>query len=174
MPGSGKTTVGQQLAAALGWSLIDSDDQIRSRYGMTGGELVDRSGLAVLHRSESRLLVEALEDRTPAVICAAASVAESPAAVEALEASGAAIVHLTADPQILVSRQPPGSHRRPIGPEEMEALAVARRATYHRLAGLTVDTGLRSPGETVEAILTELGCDDAKSRGASTNRERGE
>ena len=168
MPGSGKTTVGRRLAAALGWPLIDSDDQIRSRYGMTGRELVDRSGLAVLHRSEARLLVEALEDLTPAVICAAASVADSPAAVEALEASGVAIVHLTADPEVLASRHPLGGHRRPIGPEEMEKLAASRRATYHRLAGLTVDTGLRSPEETVEIILTRLRLT------SSTNRQRRE
>jgi shikimate kinase len=168
MPGSGKTTVGRRLAVALGWSLIDSDDQIRGRFGVSGGELVGRSGVAALHRSESRLLVEALEDRTPAVICAAASVADSPAAVEALGAAGVAIVHLTADPETLASRQPLGGHRRPIGSEELETLAARRRATYHRLAGLTVDTGPRSPEETVETILTWLRLT------ASTNRERRE
>lgn len=158
MPGSGKTTVGRRLAAALGWTLIDSDDQIRSRYGMTGEELADRSGLAALHGAEGRLLVEALEDRTPAVIGAAASVADSPAAVEALEASEELIVHLTADPDTLASRQSLGSQRRPIGPEELETLAAGRQVTYQRLAGLTIDTGRRSPGATVEAILSRLGC----------------
>lgn len=34
MPGSGKSTVGRQLARQLGWRLVDSDTEIEQRIGM--------------------------------------------------------------------------------------------------------------------------------------------
>ena len=45
MPGSGKSTVGRLLANRLGWRLIDVDDVIKQRHGVTVlGDVLTRLG----------------------------------------------------------------------------------------------------------------------------------
>ncbi len=42
--GSGKTSVGRRLARRLDWALVDSDEWIEARTGMTVAELWHRGG----------------------------------------------------------------------------------------------------------------------------------
>ena len=86
--GSGKTTVGRLVAAALGWPLRDSDADIAAREGRTVRELRDdaRDGGDARDRG-ARTCSTALDGRRPSVICAAASIIDDEACRAALSAT---------------------------------------------------------------------------------------
>lgn len=54
--GSGKTTAGKKLAAALGWSFIDLDQKIEDETGETIAELFSEYGEEYFRRIESEVL----------------------------------------------------------------------------------------------------------------------
>lgn len=60
MPGSGKSTVGRQLARLLGWPFIDSDAEIVRRIGMPIRAYFEQSGEAAFRALESQVLAELL------------------------------------------------------------------------------------------------------------------
>lgn len=156
---SGKTTLGRLLAGALGRPFIDSDDQIAALYGITGGELVAREGVEALHSVEAEVLIRALATEDPAVIAAAASVADSPVAFSALADAGVTLVLLESPIATLMHRlDQPTTHRRPISPDELAALNARRRAALDALElDLVVDTSKAGPEAIVDQILNALG-----------------
>ena len=58
LPGSGKSTVGRQLARRLGLSFADSDHVIQERIGCTIREYFDREGEAAFRDVEQEVLKE--------------------------------------------------------------------------------------------------------------------
>jgi len=58
--GAGKTTVGQALAARLGWRFVDLDDLIVARDGRTIPQIFQQSGEVAFRGLERELLEEAL------------------------------------------------------------------------------------------------------------------
>src|SRR5215204_2035260 len=82
--GSGKTTVGAGLAAALGVPHRDSDAEIERDTGLTGRQHAARDGIDALHALEARHLIEALTQPGTTVISPAASILDDPASRSAL------------------------------------------------------------------------------------------
>ena len=74
MMGSGKTTVGRSLAAALGRPLVDSDAQVEARTGRTVREIFESDGEAAYRVLEREALVDALGEAEPSVVAAAGGV----------------------------------------------------------------------------------------------------
>ena len=64
--GSGKTTVGAALAAALDVPLRDSDADIERERGLRGRDIAERDGIEALHALEARHLLDALRRRAGA------------------------------------------------------------------------------------------------------------
>ena len=149
--GSGKTTVGERLAWALGRVFHDSDRSIESRTERSGREIAETDGVDALHRLEKEVLIESLAREGSAVIAAAASVIEDSDVRGALD--GAFCVWLTADPGILAERSAHGSHRRPVGQSEH---LDNRDRWFRETADVVVDTGDRSVEESVEFVLESL------------------
>ena len=58
MPGSGKSTVGKLLAAALGRKFYDSDDEITSRTGRTPNEIIRADGEAAFRDVEADVIAQ--------------------------------------------------------------------------------------------------------------------
>ena len=153
--GSGKTTIGAPLAAALGRPFLDNDELLRRRTGESAAEIAARAGVDALHRIEAECLLEALRARRAAVIAAAASTITDEGVRDAL--SGAAlVVWLRADPATLATRLP-GSTTRPFRDRDPEALvaeqARERDRLYDAVADLTVDTGVGEAADVVARIL---------------------
>jgi shikimate kinase len=149
--GSGKTTVGERLAVALGRAFHDSDRSIESRTGRSGREIAETDGVDALHELEKDVLLESIAQDDPAVIAAAASVIEDPDVRGAL--GEAFSVWLTAEPGILAERSARGSHRRPLGQSEH---LDDRDRLFRETADVVVDTGDRSVEESVEFVLESL------------------
>ena len=58
MPGCGKTRVGEDIAKRLGRKFVDSDDEIRRRFGRTPAEILRTEGEAAFRRRESGVLAD--------------------------------------------------------------------------------------------------------------------
>jgi shikimate kinase len=149
--GSGKTTLGRRLADALGREFHDSDRSIERRIGKSGREIAETEGVEALHRLEKDVFLEALADRGPAVIAAAASVIEDTEVRRGM--AGAFCIWVTADPRILADRAARGDHRRSVAiSEHLES----RDRLFGEMADLVIDTGDRSASETAALVLEEL------------------
>ena len=59
-PGSGKTTIGRRVAAALGVPFVDSDHLIEARAGMTVSDIFLNEGEAAFRAMEEEVVVQAL------------------------------------------------------------------------------------------------------------------
>lgn len=153
--GSGKTTVGAELARRLNRPFLDSDVQIGADHGVTGRDLAKRHGVEALHRIEANALREALASSRPAVIAAAASVADRTEIDELL--ADAHVVLLGGDPETLADRAGAGGHRRPVEVDDYAELSARRAARLRPLATLEVDVTDVGPEKVVEEILARLG-----------------
>lgn len=63
MMGAGKTTVGKRLAARLGRTFVDSDDEIEKAAGMSINDIFASHGEADFRAGEARVIARLLKDR---------------------------------------------------------------------------------------------------------------
>lgn len=165
--GAGKTTVGRELGALLGWPVHDSDPEIRAATGRTARQLDEERGTAELHRLEARHLIEALAAPRPSVICAAASTIDDPDARTALAGEGLLLVWLRANPAVLARRtdragRSTAGHRRRLGLDPVAGLAEQAAARYPRfaaLAPLIVDVERATPADVSATIAERVAAD---------------
>jgi shikimate kinase len=160
--GVGKTTVGAGLAARLGWSLHDSDVDIRATTGRTARELDEERGTAELHRLEADHLVDAIAAPGSSVIGAAASTIDDAAARSALADQRILVVWLRADPATLAARMGRADHRRGLGPDLAAGLTAQAASRYPRFAALEpliVDVDDLPPVEIIATIAARLEAD---------------
>jgi shikimate kinase len=154
--GSGKTTVGAALAAALGVPHRDSDVDIEHETGMTGRQHAARDGIDVLHALEASHLLGSLGHPDTAVISAAASTLDDPECRRAMRDPDHLVVWLDASPVALAARMTATDHRPDLGANFVEVLerqATQRTPALRAVADLTLDATL-PPAELVEAIRT--------------------
>ena len=147
--GSGKTTVGAAVAAALGRPHRDSDADLLAATGRTARELAVDIGIVPLHGLELQHLVDALAEPDPVVVSAAASTIDEPAGRAALADPAVTVVWLQVHPEAAVARHAPDDHR-PL-PEALEIQAQRRDPLFAELADLAVDA--RRPVEEIVAAV---------------------
>jgi len=158
--GSGKTSVGTRLAAALGREFRDSDQELEEKYELSAAEQVAQFGAEVLHDREALVLREALAELPPVVAAAAASVVDDPESRSALVGAGAFVVWLDAPPHLLAGRIGSSDHRPHYhaDPETMLRQQYERRAhLFREIADLTVDVSRIGPDQVAGTVLTALG-----------------
>ena len=144
--GVGKTTVGSLLAAALGRSFFDSDEQIEAMTGSRGREIAETEGVARLHELELDALLLALQATEDAVVAAAASVVDFEEGRHAL----ADVLCIWVDRD--ASGMGESEHRRIV--DQGEDLG-RRRPLFERLADCTL-SGPGGPEEYVARALAFL------------------
>jgi shikimate kinase len=156
--GTGKTSVGRQLAARLGRAFVDSDAQLDVATHTTARELAAELGADELHRLEGQAVLVALGQQPPAVVAAAAAVVLDDAVAAAL-ARDAVVVWLRADTSTLVERVATGSHRPFVGDDARANLAAMERDRadrYAAIADLTVDTTGQDPAALAAQVAATL------------------
>jgi shikimate kinase len=157
--GSGKSTIGRRLARRLRWPMRDSDDQLRAATGLTAREFGEAHGTPALHDAEAAALLAALAMPGPAVIGAAASVIENPAARAALRGPRIAVVWLRGSPAILAARFGGQPHRPIYGPDPESVAreqARGRDPLFASVEPITIDVDRLSPAEIAEAALDAI------------------
>lgn len=156
--GSGKTTVGRQLAGLTGWPYLDNDGLVEQAAGRTARQLLAEGGETALRLAEAEALEAALTTPPPCICGVAAGTITSPSARAAL-AQGGIVVWLTADAATLAQRAVGAIHR-PWLEDDAEGwlreTAAERNALYREVADVVVDTAERTPDEVAALIHAEL------------------
>ncbi len=158
---SGKTTVGRQLAARLGWEFLDSDEQVEARTGRTVAQIWRDEGEGGFRRLEREALEEALASTAvrPAVVAAAGGTVLDPANREVLRRHPP-VVWLRARPATSALRAGTGDSRPLLGADPLGALVrlyAERRPFYEEVAGAVVDVDDIPPDEVVARVLEAVG-----------------
>ncbi len=155
MMGAGKTTVGRLLGARLGWTYLDSDEEILRRTGRTVPEIWRADGEAAFRVQEAAVLADAVSGGEPVVVSVAGGAVLDPVNRERVRAAGH-VVWLRADPATLAGRVGDG-HGRPLldgGPAAaLTRLSGDRNPVYGDLADTVIDVDRRTPTEVVDAIV---------------------
>ena len=151
LPGSGKSTVGPLLAAALGAAFVDIDEEIEQREGLTVGQIFEQRGEEAFRRLE-RAITQELAARPGMVVSPGGGWMADEANVLLLRPP-ARIIHLDVSVSTALSRLGPDIGRRPLlaGPAakgHLEAIAAARMPLYSR-ADAVINTEDLTPQQVV-------------------------
>ena len=148
--GAGKSTVGKIVASRLGYTYVDSDDEVERRTGRTAREIAETDGLDALHQLELTVLLDALSSRSPSVIGSAASVVDDSVGRMAL-GMARQVVWLHADPEQLARRSAAGGsdHRPDVDP----SLIQEREPLYRSVATSVVDVDDVDPNVVADKVL---------------------
>jgi shikimate kinase len=154
MPGSGKSTVGEELAGRLGVPFVDLDSEIERREGRAVPEIFASEGEAGFRALEAAELVRA-GTRDPSVVSCGGGVVLEPANRITLRNTGTC-VFLDVPLEVLQARVQPGVDRPLIHEQgDLERLLEARGPLYREFAAHVVD-GRGDPGQVADAIVEEM------------------
>ena len=156
--GAGKTTIGRQLARALGLQFVDSDRAIEERSGVDIPTIFDFEGEAGFRRREQIMIAElaGLED---VVIATGGGIVIDPDNRRTLSTSGLVIyLETSVDEQMRRTRRDKG---RPLLQAKdrratLERLQAERGPLYREIADLTFVTDGRRSRTTVDRIVKAL------------------
>ena len=147
--GAGKTSVGQKLAANLGWRFVDLDARITAKTGRTVAEIFEQNGELPFRRMEHDELRELLAElgEVSTVVSLGGGAWMQPANVAAVQGASLPVLFLDAPADELWQRCLPERGTRPLlhSESEFRLLYDGRRVAYEQgtvrieTQGLTVD-----------------------------------
>ncbi len=161
-PGSGKTTLGRDLAKALEMPFSDLDSQIEARAGKRIAEIFSIEGEASFRRQELAVLREAVKidaANPPRVIALGGGALLNPEARAVAEASGQ-VLCLQADPGTLLARMAAEEGQRPLlagDPAERLRSLLSERGDHYRSFPSSLDTTSLSGEALVWQAQLKLG-----------------
>ena len=85
--GTGKTTIGRELAKAMGRKFLDTDHVLEKRFGKSGNEIFAEDGEAVFREAEQALSLELAETENKVIGTGGGTIMD-PVSLEAFEKSG--------------------------------------------------------------------------------------
>jgi shikimate kinase len=155
LPGSGKTSVGQAVAAALGRNFLDLDAEIERREGASVGEIFGARGEKHFRSLELRV-TEELKKTSGFVVSPGAGWMTNPGCLE-LVRPPAIVIYLQIQPDRALKRMGAASVQRPLlnRPDplgELSKLLSEREPTY-LLADHTVRVDFRTEKEVTASIV---------------------
>jgi shikimate kinase len=154
LPGSGKSTVGRAVAAALGWPFVDLDAEIVVREGRPIATIFASDGEHRFRELEREATVR-LRDAQPSVVAPGGGWVTSPDTV-GLVCPPARMIYLKVSPETAFRRIRRTVRLRPLlrrDPlETLRGLLDRRSAAYER-AELVVDTELLDMQEVTQRIV---------------------
>lgn len=156
--GSGKSTVGAQLAELLGRSFVDLDAELVRRERHSIADIFSDHGEAHFRSLESSLLKHILEiSQGPSILALGGGTFIQPANRELLRSYHALTVYLDAEFDVLESRCCHEVGVRPLmqDPVRFRRLFEERRPIY-RSAEIIVSVGDRTPEEVAAEIVSTV------------------
>ncbi|MFQ5536184.1 MAG: shikimate kinase [Gemmatimonadota bacterium] len=156
--GSGKSSVGRELARRLGWAWRDTDEEVERLEGMPVAEIFARRGEAHFREVEERVTAEMLE-MEDVVVGTGGGWGAVPGRLTSL-GDDTATVWLRVTPEGALERVRGEAGKRPLldRPDALEAARalLAERESAYRLAGIAVDTEGGDAARVAEHVLTTL------------------
>ena len=157
--GAGKTTVGRELAARVGWGFLDVDQFIEIREHRTIDQIFREDGEAAFRRLECAAVREAIEapESTPIVLALGGGAFIEPGIQKCLREAGVPAVFLDAQVDELFQRCEQPGVERPLrrDAEQFRKLYQQRRPEYLK-AAMRVDTSTKAVAEVVKEIISGL------------------
>jgi len=158
LPGSGKSSVGAELAKVLGIDFADSDDLVTEMTGRAVGEIILDDGEPAFREIEAAAVADAVLDFDGVLSLGGGAVTTESVRSVVVE-SGVPVVLLTAGREILLERID-GTHYRPLltgdTAERLNTLAEERDPFYSELATYTVETDYASVAEIAREIASRV------------------
>lgn len=148
MPGCGKSTIGKQLADALGKQFVDSDEKIISLAGKPIPDIFAEDGEEVFRQWETKAL-DLLGKQSGLVIATGGGCVTKARNYPLLHQNGT-ILWLKRDLDKLPTDGRPLSHK-----DRLAAMYAVREPLYRSFADLTADNN-RTTEDTVAAILASM------------------
>lgn len=156
--GSGKTTVGKQLAKRTRMDFVDSDHMIEDRCGVSISTIFDIEGEEGFRKRETKMLAE-LVDRAGIVLATGGGAITSEENRILLRKSGF-VVYLKTSIETQLSRTQKNQNRPLLDNVDAEKKLIQlmdeRGALYEQEADLVVTSGDRMVSKVVEEILTAI------------------
>jgi shikimate dehydrogenase len=158
MRGSGKTTAGRILARKLGRELVEMDELIAKRAGLSISEIVKKYGWEKFRDIEEQVTSEVAEQDN-IVNAAGGGVVTREKNIQELKRNGIS-VWLKAGVDTLLERLGEDSQRPLlVGKTQREDIEITlrqRKTLYQKAADLTIDTENKTPEEVAGAIIKSL------------------
>jgi shikimate kinase len=155
LPGSGKTTVGDRLAARLGRAFVDFDAELERRAGLSIAELFTRDGEPAFREAEAGISAELAARDEPLVLAPGGGWIANPSATATLRPRGR-IIYLRVRPEAAVRRMGDDVARRPLlaGGDPVAAVRalLERRGAAYAVADVVLDTEALTVAETVDTL----------------------
>jgi len=160
MRGSGKTTVGKILARKLGRELVEMDELITQKMGLSVPEIVEKFGWKRFRDIEEEIASE-VAGRDNIVNATGGGVVTREKNVMKLKKTGA-LVWLKAGADTLLKRIGEDTNRPPLvmgrtRRGDIEITLNERKPLYQKAADLVVDTENKTPEEVAELVMSHLG-----------------
>lgn len=169
MPGSGKTTVGRQLARRLGIAFLDSDRLIEERLGCSIREFFEREGETAFRAAEEVTLYELTAHATCAVLSTGGGAIVRPSTRLRLR-QRSHVVYLHALPDDIYRRLRHDTTRPLLQTEEplqqLRNLYAQRDPLYRETAHFVIETGRPSVATLVNMVVMQLELAGAVNAGA--------
>lgn len=158
LPGSGKSTVGRQLARRLGWDFVDSDAVIEKRIGTSIRSFFEREGETAFRDLEQSVIAELLAGGRHVLATGGGAVLRE-ANRQGLRAHST-VVYLRSTPEELYRRLKHDTHRPLLQVADplakLKALYAERDPLYRETAHYTVETGRPTVGSLVNMVMMQL------------------
>lgn len=154
--GSGKTTVGRELAGRVGTPFFDLDELIEAAEKMTVREMFERFGEPYFRKRE-RDLLRSTRNLDAAVIATGGGTFTFDDNIQFIQSEGLS-VYLSAPYALLRARVGSKAAERPLFRDDLAAHELfANRLRYYRMADITIEVREEeTPAEIVERLLLEL------------------
>ena len=158
MPGSGKSTVGRQLARRLGMDFVDSDNVIESRVGMSIREWFSQHGEEPFRDLEQDV-IEELSGRAGIVLATGGGAVLRPSNRDALH-SRTHVVYLRSTPEEVYRRLRHDTHRPLLQVDDplsrLRELFRERDPLYRRAAHFVIEGARPSLHSLLGMVLMQL------------------
>lgn len=159
MPGSGKSTVGRQMARQMGVPFVDSDTEIELRLGEPIRSYFDREGEQPFRDVESEVIAEILQRETEFVLATGGGAVLRESNRQLLH-KHSTVLYLRSTPEELFRRlrhdtqRPLLQVRDPL--QKLRELYAVRNPLYRRCAHFVLETGRPSVHGLVNMALMQL------------------
>jgi shikimate kinase len=158
LPGSGKSTVGRQLARRLGLQFNDSDHEIEQKIGCSIREFFEREGEEAFRDLEESVVADLVQGQ-PGIVATGGGVVLRRVNRQRLRDAGP-VIYLRSTPEE-VFRRVRHDAKRPLlqvdDPlQRLRDLYAERDPLYRETAHFIIETGRPSVGRLVQMILMQL------------------
>lgn len=155
--GTGKSSVGRQVASVLRFTFLDTDHVIEARAGKPIKAVFEQDGEAAFRDLESRVVAE-LAQRHKTVISTGGGLPVGAGNLDSLK-THSLVVCLWALPETILARVEGHSHRPLLNePNPMEKIRslLAARESYYRQADVLVNTEMRAIQEVAAQVVHQF------------------